>query len=105
MNWFLILAAFSLAVLMGASAASLLARIRPQWSDRRRLFVSAAVLPVLTAMAFLAAMVAVASAGPSEGADVGDALEATATLGGLFALLAFAGALVGAWLRQRGPRR
>jgi hypothetical protein len=105
-NWFLVLMAFSLAVFMGAAAASLLARVRPQWTERRRLFLSALVLPVLTLVAFLAVMVAVVIRDPGHSRNMQDlALAAVASLGGLFALLAFVGGLIGAWLRQRGKRR
>ena len=106
MNWFLVLMAFSLAVFMGAATASLLARVRPKWSERRRLLLSALVLPVLTLVAFLAVMVAVILRDPAANRDMQDlALAAVATLGGLFALMAFVGGLIGAWLRQRGMRR
>lgn len=106
MNWFLVLMGFSLAVFMGAATASLLARVRSHWSERRRLLLSALVLPVLTLMAFLAVMIAVVVRDPGDSRNMLDlALAAVATLGGLFAMLAFAGGLVGAWLRQRGMRR
>ena len=106
MNWFLILVAFGLAVLMGASASSLFATIRPQWSERQRLFASAVLLPALMLAATIAILLAVIFGGRAEDADMRDLAVATiARVGGLVVLLALVGAFVGAWLRQHGMRR
>ena len=102
MNWLVMLIAFSLAVLMGAWLAGLLARSRPQWSDRRRLLVAASVLPGFALFATLAGIAWVIAVGPGRGENMQDlAVVATAGVGGFFAILALAGGFVGAWLAQR----
>jgi hypothetical protein len=106
MNWFLLLIAFSLAVFMGAAATSLFARLRPQWSDRRRLLISAALLPGITMAGTAAIILAVLLGDPGGEANMRDlAIAALAKLGALLALLALVGGLVGATLRQSGTRR
>ena len=108
MNWSFILIGFCLAVVVGASAVSILARIRPQWSGRRRLFTASVILPAVTILATAATIVAIVATGA--GADQGETMQdlVVATIvrfGALFTLLALAGSLVGAWLRQLRMRR
>ncbi|MBA3577423.1 MAG: hypothetical protein H0W39_07425 [Sphingomonas sp.] len=106
MNWPVFIIAFCIAVLTGAAAASLLARIRPQWSDRRRLITSAAALPAVTSAAAVAGIFALLATGPGEGENMQDlALAAIVTIGALFAMIAFVGGLIGAGLRQHRLRR
>ena len=102
MNWLVLLLAFSLAVLTGAWLAGLLAGKRPQWSGRRRLFVAAAVLPALVLFASLAGIAWIIVSGPGTGENMQDlAVVATATVGGILALLTFVGSLVGAVVALR----
>ena len=106
MNWPVLIIAFCVAVLTGASAASLLARIRPEWSERRRLLIAALTLPAITLGAALIGLVVVLMTGPGDGENMQDlALAAIATIGALFALIAFIGGIIGAWLRQARLRR
>lgn len=106
MTWSFLLFAFCIAVITGAVAATTLARLRPEWSDRRRLLAAALLLPALTLLAALVGLVAVVVTGAGQGDNMQDlALAAIAAMGGGFALLAFFGGLVGAGLRQRGMRR
>ncbi|HEX2802981.1 MAG TPA: hypothetical protein VHN55_03220 [Sphingomicrobium sp.] len=106
MNWTVLVIAFCLAVLAGAISATTLARMRPDWSNRRRLVVASAVLPGVTLLAsgVLAAIILLSDAG--EGEDMRDlAAASVVTFGGAFALLALLGGLIGAGLRQRGMKR
>ena len=102
MNWLVLLIAFSLAVLAGAWLAGLLARRRLRWGDRRRLFVAASVLPALVLLASLAGIAWIVVSGPGTGENMQDlAVVATATVGGILALLTFVGSLVGAVVALR----
>jgi len=102
MNWLVLLLAFSLAVVVGAWLAGVLARRRPQWSGRRRLFVAALVLPAFVLIASLAGIAWITVSGPGTGENMQDlAVVATATVGGIFALLTLVGGLVGAVLALR----
>lgn len=106
MNWPLLIFAFCVAVLTGAIAATTLARMRPQWSDRRRLLVSALLLPAFTLFATLAGLAAILATGPGRGENMQDlALAAVASVGVMFASVAFLGGVIGAGLRQRGMRK
>ena len=102
MNWLTLLIAFSLAVLLGAGLAGLLSRSRPQWSDRRRLFVAALILPGFALVATLAGIAWLLLTGPGTGENMQDlAVWATAVVGGVLTLLTFVGGLVGALLALR----
>ena len=104
MNWLVMLIAFSLAVAMGAWLASLLARSRPRWSDRRRLVVAASILPGFALLATLVGIGWVIAIGPGTGENMRDlAIAVTAGVGGFFAILAFVGGFIGASLAQ--PRK
>ena len=106
MNWPFLIFAFCVAVLTGAIAATTLARLRPQWSERRRLMTSALILPMFTLFATLAGIAAILATGPGEGENMQDlALAAVASIGVLFASVAFLGGVIGAGLRQRGMRK
>lgn len=106
MNWSFLLFAFCIAVVTGSIAATTLASLRPEWSERRRLLASALVLPALTLLGAAVGIVALLLSGPGEGENMSDlALAALSAIGGVFALLAFVGGLIGAGLRQRGMRR
>ena len=95
--------AFCVAVLAGAIAATTVARVRPQWSERRRMMVSALLLPAFTLFATLAGLATILVTGPGDGENMQDlALVATAMVGVLFAFLFFIGGMIGAGLRQPG---
>ena len=105
MDWTLIPFGFSLAVLMGAALVSLLARISPEWSQRRRRLTAASALPVITASATILGILFVASANHGQSEHMEDlAIAAMATLGGGFTLLAWIGGLIGATLAGRRRR-
>ena len=106
MNWSLLLIAFSLAVLMGASLARFIARSWPEWTARRRLLTAASVLPSFTLLTTIVGVVWVLVSGPRTGENMQDlAVVATAAIGGFFAVLAFIGSFVGASLAQQRPGR
>jgi L-lactate permease len=105
MNSTLILFGFALAVLMGAAIVSLLATIRPEWSPRRRRLTAASVLPIVTAVASLLAIVFISIVEHGQGERMGElAIAAVATIGGGFTLLALIGGLIGALLAGRRRR-
>ena len=105
MNWSFALIGFALAVFMGAALVSFLAAIRPQWTALRRRLTAASVLPAVTVLATLAAIVFVSTAEHGQGQTMEDlAIVALATIGGGFALLALAGGLIGAGLAGRRRR-
>lgn len=106
MNWTLLVFGFCLAIVAGAIAATTLARMRPQWSERRRLIVAALLLPAATLLAALAGIAAVLAGGAGGGGKMTDlAVAAIASIGALFASVALLGGVIGAALRQRGMRR
>ena len=105
MNTTIILIGFSLAVLMGAGVASLLATIKPDWSLRRRQLTAAAVLPAITAAMTLLGIVVISTADHGASESMEDlAIAALATVGAGSALVALVGGLVGATIagRRRG---
>ena len=105
MNWSFALIGLALAVFMGAALVSFLATIRPQWTALRRRLTAASVLPAVTVLATLAAIVFVSTAEHGQGQTMEDlAIVALATIGGGFALLALAGGLIGAGLAGRRRR-
>jgi hypothetical protein len=102
MNWTLVMIGFALAVLMGAGLVALLAGIRPQWSARKRQLVAASVLPAITAVATLLALIFILAGNYDATGQMRDlATAALLTLGGGFTLLAFVGSLIGAVLAGR----
>lgn len=104
MNWPFLFFGFCIAIVTGAVAATTLARMRPHWSERRRLLWAALMLPALTLAAAVAAVVAVLAS--DSGAQMQDlALASIASIAALFASVAFLGGVIGAGLRQRGMRR
>ena len=101
MNWLVLLIAFSLGVVIGGWLSRLLARSRPQWTDRKRLFVAASVLPAFTLLLTLVGIVWVIVSGPGTGENMQDlAVFATAGVGGIFAILTLLGSLVGGSLAR-----
>lgn len=101
MNWTLIMVGFSLAVLMGAGLAALLAQLRPDWSARRRGLLAASVLPAVTLIATLLALLWISSLDEAGGGNMRNlAAAAIATVGLGFTLLGFFGGLLGALLSQ-----
>ena len=106
MNWTFLLFSFCIAVLAGAIGATTLARMFPHWSERRRLWTAALLLPALTLFFTAVGIVVALATGPGEGENMQDLIVASiATMGALFALLALVGGLIGAALRQRGMKR
>ncbi|MGH7125765.1 MAG: hypothetical protein ACREFI_15425 [Stellaceae bacterium] len=105
MNMSLLLIGFSLAVLMGAGLAALLATVKPEWSVRRRQLTAASALPVITAVATLLGILSIWNfeRGRSESVE-GLAIAAVATIGAEFIAIALVGGLLGAILsgRRRG---
>jgi hypothetical protein len=105
MNLTFVLIGFALAVFMGAGIVSLMATLRPQWSDRRRQLTAASVLPGITVVATLLGILFISTADHGQSERMEDlAIAALATLGGGAVLVAFAGGLIGAMLagRRRG---
>ena len=101
MNWTMVLIGFSLAVLMGAGVAALLAQMRPQWNPRRRGLVAASVLPTVTLLATLLGLAWIWSLEDPGGGNMRDlAASLIATVGLGATLLAFLGGLLGASLAQ-----
>ena len=106
MNWSLILFGFCLAVVTGAIAAATLARMKPHWTEKRRLLVASAILPTVTLIAALLGIVLLFRSSVSAGKEMTDlAAAAILTTGALFAAIALAGGFIGAALRQRGMRK
>lgn len=106
MNMSLVLIAFALAVLMGATFAALLAQQRPGWSERQRLLVAACALPAITLIGSALMIALILLEGGAVEKTMRDlAVAAVIRLGVLFALLAFAGSLAGAALLQARRRR
>jgi len=102
MNWTLVMIGFALAVMMGAGLAALLAGIRPQWSARKRGLIAASVLPVITMLATILALLFILAGNYDATGQMRDlATAALLTLGGGFTLLAFFGSLIGALLAGR----
>ena len=106
MNWTILLIGFSLAVLMGAGLASLLAQMRPEWSARRRGLVAASVLPCVTLVATILALLwiwTLEEPGSGNMRDLAAGMIAPVGLG--FTLLGFFGGLIGALLAQHRSAR
>ena len=101
MNWTILLIGFSLAVLMGAGLAALLAQMRPDWSARRRGLVAASVLPGVTLVVTLLGLLWMWSLDDPGGGNMRHlAAGLIATVGLGFTLLGFFGGLIGALLAQ-----
>lgn len=106
MNWTILLIGFSLAVLMGAGLASLLAQMRPEWSARRRGLVASSVLPGVTLAATLLGLLWIWSLEDPGGGNMRDlAASMIATVGLGFTFLGFFGGLIGALLAQHRRAR
>ena len=102
MNWSMLFIAFALAVIMGMAFSALLIQVRPQWSSRKRMLVAASWLPGVVILLTLGGLLVIQLSGAEAHGGMRDlALAATATLGGVFAVLGFAGGLVGAALANR----
>lgn len=102
----MLLIGFLLAGVMGAGLGALLASLRPQWPDGRRMLLAASFLPLVTVVATVVMMLVVQSAKPAGGGgDMHDlALRAVAAYGAIFTAIAFVGGLAGALL-TRARRR
>ena len=101
MNWTIVLIGFSLAVLMGAGVAALLAQMGPEWSSRRRGLVAASALPAVTLVATLLGLIWIWSLHDPGGGNMRDLAASLIAAVGLGAtILAFFGGLVGALLAQ-----
>lgn len=102
----MLLIGFLLAAVMGAGIAALLASLRPDWPQSRRLGIAAAFLPLVTVIATAAMMLVIRSARPASGGDMHDlALRAVAAYGAMFTALALVGGLAGALLARSRRRR
>jgi len=105
MNWSMLFIAFALAVIMGMAFSAFLIQMRPQWSPRKRMLVAASWLPGVVILLTIAGLIVVQFSGPGTGENMKDlALAATIAIGGIFAVLGFAGGLVGAALADRKRR-
>ena len=105
MNWFLLFVAFALAVFMGAASSALFTMLKPHWSGRRRLLVSASLLPGIAIVTTGALVLGVVVGGTADPTMQDLVAAAIARLGAMVALLALVGGLVGAALQQLGARR
>ena len=93
-------------MIMGLAFSALLIQMRPQWSPRKRMLVAASWLPAVVILLTLVGMVVVHLSGPGVHEGMRDlAFKATATLGAVFAVIGFAGSLVGAALANRKRRQ
>ena len=102
MNWLVLIAAFCIAVLMGAFLANLLERSRPGWSARRQLWAAASALPIFIVIATVIGLAWILVSGPGKGENMQDlALVVTIAIGALFAGVALVGGLVGGSFAQR----
>jgi len=101
-NWTFVFLGFAMSVFMGSALVSLLVTIRPEWSVRRRRLTAASILPAITGIATLLAVLFVATANHGQSDQMEDlAIAALGTLGGGFTLLAWIGGLIGATLTSR----
>ncbi|QNM83100.1 hypothetical protein H8M03_01690 [Sphingomonas sabuli] len=100
-----ILFAFSIAVIAGAIGVTIFHRMFPHWGARKQGLAAASILPVMAALATLAAVIQLLST-DKVGGDMKDLALVTIVQGGLISIaLGFVGGLLGALLRQRGLRR
>ena len=96
---------FALSVLMGAGLVALLATVRPQWSARSRRFIAAFVLPVITVIATLLAILYILAGNHGASDNMKDlAISALVTIGAGFTALSLIGGLIGAILAGRRHR-
>lgn len=100
MPWTYFAAAFMLAATMGMAIASLIATMWPAWSRRKKLLVSASVLPGVTLVAAILLALYIRSSGDPGMSDL--ASTAIIRFGAMFAAIAFAGGLAGAGISRRG---
>ena len=106
MNWTIVGIGFALAVLMGAGLMSLLATIRPEWTDRKRQLTAATILPAITAVMTLLGIVIVWSSNRGQDKQMVDlAIAALATIGGGFTLMALVGGFIGTAVAGKGRRK
>jgi prolipoprotein diacylglyceryltransferase len=104
-NWLVFILAFCIGALMGAFFSRLAGRSRPNWTAKRRLCVSASILPCFLGVLTLGGLAWILFAGPGTGENMQDlALIVTAIVGSILAGLAFLGGFVGASLEARGGR-
>ena len=102
MNWLVLIAAFAIALAVGAFLRRLLERSRPGWSARWRLWGAALALPGFILLATFAGIVFVLLAGPGSGENMQDlAIATTAFVGLVFAIVALVAGLVGATFGAR----
>jgi NADH:ubiquinone oxidoreductase subunit 2 (subunit N) len=101
-NWTFVFLGFAMAVFMGSALVSLLVTVKPEWTARRRRLTAASILPAITAVATLLALLFVATARHGQSEQMEDlALAALMTFGGGFTLPAWIGGLIGATLTSR----
>ena len=105
MNWLVLIFAFCIGAFMGAFFSRLAGRSRPNWTDKRRLWVAALILPCVLGLLTLGAMAWIVVTGPGDGENMQDlALVVTAIVGSILAGLALLGGLVGASLEAKDGR-
>ena len=105
MNWLVLIIAFAVALMIGAFAATMLERSRPEWSPMRRLWTAALALPGFIALATLFAVgcTMAAMSGPGQGNR--DLVTAVYTMVGIvFLLISLVGSLIGAGIVVRKGR-
>ena len=99
MNWLAFIIAFGFSAIVGGIFAKLSRSNRPQWSARRRLWVSASIMPAFIGLLTVAGLAWVLLVGPGTGENMQDlALIVTAAACAIFAAVALAGGLIGASL-------
>jgi hypothetical protein len=95
---------FALAVITGAIAITIITRLKPDWTLKKRLLVAVLILPGLSLLAAGGGALAIlASDADRTMRDL--AAASILRMGAISALVALAGGMIGVSLRLRGIRR